>query len=319
MDSRPTNVFCSPPPKPWSNLKHHLRPVSGPLHLSLPSVLWASEDADRNKNDLFFRVRIQAVTEMTHTGSRRETLTSDLPSSVHRESRCYSNHITNSERRELLHMASRSMPLIGGGTWMASSPKFLALQVLLVPTAKTHGWNCTAEGMFSICRTSGALVLKDRLRPPKAFWISGVGSGNLPFEGAVPSNSEQGWFWTSITQDWIPTRKSTWRRGQLSLCPTPTPWGHCSLSSWDLGQVSYIFTSLSRIPYLPMLFYLGAFAHTASSTWNAFSPFSANWNSSRSCLPATQPQQTNAQISHPSLTNRVFTESLLYVRHCCYA
>lgn len=163
-------------------------------------------------------MRIQALTEMTHTGSWRETLTSDLPSSVHRESRCYSNHITNSERRGLLHMASRSMPLIGAGTWMASSPKFLALQVLLAPTAKTHGCNCTAEGLLSICRISRLLVLKDRLKPPKAFWISGVRSGNRPFEGAVPSNSEQGWFWTSLTWAWIPIRKCTWKRGQLSLC-----------------------------------------------------------------------------------------------------
>lgn len=171
------------------------------------------------KMTCFFRVRIQALTEMTHTGSRRETLTSDLPSSVHRESRCYSNHITNSERRGLLHMASRSMALIGPGTWMASSPKFLALRVLLAPTAKTHGCNCTAEGMFSICRISGVLVLEDRLRPPKAFWISGVRSGNWPFEGAVPSNSEQGWFCTSLTWAWIPIRKNMWKGEQLSLYP----------------------------------------------------------------------------------------------------
>lgn len=67
------------------------------------------------KSDLFLRVKIQAMSQMTHTCSRRETLISDLPSSVHRESRCYSNHITNSERWGLLHTASGSKPLSGQG------------------------------------------------------------------------------------------------------------------------------------------------------------------------------------------------------------
>lgn len=120
-------------------------PVTGPLHLSLPSLLRASQDADRNKTDLFLRIKIQAMAEMTHTCSRRETLTSDLPSSVHRESRCYSNHITNSERRGLLHTASRSTLLVGAGIWKTSSPKFLAPQVISALTAKAHGRNCIVE------------------------------------------------------------------------------------------------------------------------------------------------------------------------------
>lgn len=86
---------------------------SGSGQFILLSLLWASQHADRNKNDLFLRVKNQAMSQMTHTCSRRETLISDLPSSVHRKSRCYSNHITNSERWGLLHTASGSKPLSG--------------------------------------------------------------------------------------------------------------------------------------------------------------------------------------------------------------
>lgn len=153
-------LSCSPHPSHAP--KHHLRPVTGLLHLSLPSWLRANQDADRNKTDLFLRIKIQVMTEMTHARSWRETLTSDLPSSVHRESRCYSNHITNSERRGLLHTASRSMLLVGAGTWMTSSPKFLAPQVLSALIAKAYGCNCK-KAVFSIRRLSGVLVEKNRL------------------------------------------------------------------------------------------------------------------------------------------------------------
>lgn len=163
--------------------KHHLRPVTGLLHLSLPSLFRANQDADRNKNDLFLRIKIQAMTEMTHTCSWRETLTSDLPS-VHRESRCYSNHITNSERWGLLHTVSRSMLLIGAGTWKASSPKFLASQVLLALIVKAYDCNCR-KPVFSSCRISGVLVEKR--------WLSGPTKNLLNIWGGARKSS----FWTS--------------------------------------------------------------------------------------------------------------------------
>lgn len=128
-------LSCPPQPHPWPKASPEACVWLSPFELAF--CVAGQPRCWQEQNDLFLRVKIQTMIEMTHTGSRRETLTSDLPPSVHRESRCYSNHITNSERWGLLHTTSGSMPLIGAGTWKASSPKFLSPQVLLAPMGVT--------------------------------------------------------------------------------------------------------------------------------------------------------------------------------------